>query len=202
MRRKAEQPFTLIVMLLMAGILCSLAPWGFSQEATSDPDGPTFSLNASETRFLPPAMYGTWNIETKVLKSNAPPWLFTHTGNELWTLSRDSGTVTLTNIVTHAAATITVDEVNGDTATFHHVATDTAQRMKIKETPTITVEGDKIYGINRQELTLLRRGKPHSVFHLEIQLEGRRLAGAQVLFRDPEIYEPKLEVAPLQFEDR
>ncbi len=171
------------------------------EEGAIDFDTPTFKLNVVEKRFLPPAMYGTWDIEATVLKSTAPPWLYMPSSSEVWTLQRDNGQVTLTNVVTNATASIEVDKVENDTATFHHVANVPDRNMKILEAPTLTVKGNHLDGVNRQQLSIIEDGKIRAVYHIDVQIKGTRLTGAQLKFRDPEDMPGTFEVAPLQFED-
>ncbi len=166
-------------------------------------DGPVFKINVSTTRFLPPAMYGTWNITTMVLKSTAPAWLYTPAGSEIWALGKDNNEVTLTNMITNAVATINVDNVMGDTATFHHLASDASHQFSVLEVPTITVHGDQLTGINHQKLMLYRHGKLEKTYYLDIQLVGNRLTGAKVTFGNPDApTHHDFEVAPVQFEDK
>lgn len=184
--------------LLLVGLL--LIPIGLSH---AEDDAPTFQLNLVQQQFLPPAMYGTWNIKATVLKSDAPPWQYLPEASEIWTLGREQDVVTLHNVITNATATVAVDKAEGNTATFHHEASDARQRIKIRETPTITVNGNQLSGINRQQITFYRKGQPRATYYLEIQVEGTRLAGATAAFRHPEeMPDPVLEIAPLQFEDR
>jgi hypothetical protein len=173
-----------------------------------DPGAMTFKLNASESKFLPPAMYGTWSIEATVISSTAPNGLYMPRTHEIWALDRDDAVITLKNMSNNASATIEVDQVSGNTATFHHEASGQSgyymmqQKIKIRETPTLTVDGDRMSGTNNQLVKLYNhRGQLTATYTAVIQVEGTRLAGAKVTFGN--VYEPKpeFEVAPLQFRD-
>lgn len=168
----------------------------------AEDDGLTFRLNVVQDQYLPPAMYGTWNIRATVLKTTAPPWFYSPAANEIWALQKEQDAVTLTNVVTHATASILVDKVDGDTATFHHEAKIPTRKMKILEVPTITVNGDKLSGINRQKIFVYnRQGEVLQSYDVDIHVSGQRLAGAQVTFGNPENRPLEFEVAPLQFKD-
>lgn len=168
----------------------------------AEDNAPTFKLNVIQSHYLPPAMYGTWSITTTVLRSTAPPGSYMPLGSEIWSLGQEQGDVILKNLATHAVTSVHVDQISGNTATFHHTADSPSQNLKILETPTITVTGNTLTGINRQEVTFYRNKKPVATYVLEIQVEGSRLAGAQVLFENPAgEHSPQFEVAPLHFKD-
>ncbi len=168
---------------------------------TASVEETTFKLNATKTLNLPPAMYGLWSIMARVVKSTAPIGIYSPDASEIWDLYKENDQIYLKNVVTNAIANIHVDQVQGDTATFHHSASTDDERMTVIETPTITVLGNKLNGINRQEIRLFRRGKLMAVYHLEVQLQGSRLAGSKVLFKDPDFITPDFEVEPLRFEN-
>jgi hypothetical protein len=162
---------------------------------------PTFQLNATETRYLPPAMYGTWSITATVLHTTAPRWLYAPASSELWTLGREGGFVTLKNLVTKAIATVQVDHAEGDTAIFHHIAHVPSRKLRVIETPTITVKGDRLTGINRQVVIFERKNKPPVSYIMEISLTGSRLSGAPVTFGNLGMPPPSFEIEPLRVQD-
>lgn len=195
-RYSARKVLTVLLLLVM------LPVWSQQNEYATPEDLPTFQLHASQSQYLPPAMYGTWSIHATVLKSNAPPWLHAPAATELWTLAKEGDEITLKNIVTNASASIQVDKVEGDTATFHHVANAPTRRIQVVETPTVTVDGDHLSGINRQSVILFdRKGNISATYDLEIRIEGTRLAGAKVTFGNSEEPPLEFEVAPIQFQD-
>jgi len=188
--------------ILLGACLCLFIPSALSQLPSFDDDnGPTFHLNASKDKNLPPAMYGTWSIHATVLESNAPYGSYQPASTELWMLDKEDGVITLRNIVTNAVASINVDRVVGNTATFHHVANVPSRGMRIVEMPTLTVTGDHLSGMNEQTVVFYRGNQFAGAYNLKIQLEGTRLSGAKVTFGDSN-QQPSFEVAPLQFKDR
>jgi hypothetical protein len=191
--------------VLLAACLWVVLPCALSQVPSFDDDnGTTFRLNASKSKNLPPAMYGTWSIHATVLESNAPYGTYQPSSSELWMLDKEDGVITLRNIITNAVASISVDRVVGNTATFHHVANVPDRGMRIVEMPTLTVSGDHLSGMNEQTVVFYRGGQFAAAYNLKIQIEGTRLAGAKVTFSDTQTQNPvpRFEVAPLQFKDR
>lgn len=195
---------TFIKKIFLILIVCFFAQLCLQVQAYNNfnEDVPTFKLNVSQEQFLPPAMYGTWSIVATVLKSDAPPGAYAPYSNELWTLTRENNEIMLKNIVSNAAAKINVDKVEGNTATFHHIANAKHMRMKIIETPTVTVNLDSLKGMSRQEVIFYdKKGKPRFTYHLEMKIEGSRLADSRVTFKNPFENPPRFEIAPLQFQD-
>lgn len=194
--------FLLPVMLCTWSVLAGMTVYAQDPPRPDEASGPTFKLQAVETRFLPPAMYGTWSITATVLSSSAPAWFFNPDAHELWSLDRTDTGVTLRNITNNASATVHVDAVEGNTATFHHLARVPSRRMEILETPTVTVNGNQLSGVNRQTITVYnRKGEPTARYHLLIQVEGQRLTEGQVTYGNPDAPPPEFEVAPLQYSD-
>lgn len=179
----------IVLILWMLAAMCPLV------YANDDP--PVIKLEVNESKYLPPEMYGTWSIKATIVNSDAPPDMYSPSGTELWTLGEDHGSVFIKNIITNAQASITVDQVQGNTATFHHLAQIPDRQMKIMEIPTVTVEGDKLSGINRQRVVFFRGKKKIADYNLEIKVEGTRLAGGQVTFGAPQTT-PDFEIAPIE----
>lgn len=170
--------------------------------AQAQEEGKVLKATISQSQNLPPAMYGTWSIQARVTATTAPPWLFTPSTSEVWTLVKDNGVVVLKNVSTQASASIHVDKVQGNTATFHHEARIPSRRMKIIETPTVTVSSNSLTGVNRQTLLFYRDDKLAETYTLDIQIQGTRLSGAAVQFGDPDDRPaPKFEIEPLRFQN-
>jgi hypothetical protein len=191
------------VIISVFGLLCMLVPvWSQEVQDLPQPEMPTFKLNVIRDQYLPPAMYGTWSITATVLRSDAPTWLHSPGSHEIWSLAKINDEIILKNEANNAVTSIEVDRVEGNTATFHHEAKVPSRKIRIIETPTVTVDGDYLSGINRQNIIVQdRQGKVMQTYHLEIRLEGTRLTGANVVFKDTETIRPKFEVAPMQFEE-
>lgn len=92
---------------------------------------------------LPQELYGTWSVTSVVIESNQSDY-FRGKVSDIWTLQKNQKKITLTNPSTGATASITVDEVQGKTATF----TRTADNGKEKEYEQvkITVDKDRFWG--------------------------------------------------------
>jgi len=190
-----QTPFVVLIFAILA-LFCTQSPVG-AQEA-----GRVLKATISQSQNLPPAMYGTWSIQATVTATTAPPWLFTPSTSEVWTLVKDNGVVVLKNVSTQASASIHVDKVQGNTATFHHEARIPSRRMRIIETPTVTVSSNSLTGVNRQTLFFYRDDKLAETYTLDIQIQGTRLSGAAVQFGDADDRPaPKFQVEPMRFQN-
>ncbi len=92
---------------------------------------------------LPKDLYGTWSVFSTVIDTDIPD-IFKKRGNDIWTLAKRNGIVTLSNPVTGAEASINVNEVRGNTATF--TRKDVSKKYQRTETVTLTVDGTNFFG--------------------------------------------------------
>jgi hypothetical protein len=151
-------------------------------------------LKATVTRtlYLPPAMYGQWNVSGTLLETNAPN-LFSPTVNDIWLLAREGDQVTVTNPVNGAYATINVDKAEGDRATFHRTGT-AGKHAIFQETPTITVNGDRFSGQSFNRVQNIRNGQVTEELYGIYHLEATRISAARIRFH------PEAEQQDLDFQ--
>jgi hypothetical protein len=182
-------------MLLLGAVHALDVSW------TQAADRAPFKLGVQATRFLPTAMVGQWQITSRLMETNAPDIFYRPVVQDIWLLAQDAHTVTLTNPVTGATVTIEVQNVRGNTASFHHREVDPVRPGRtFDETPTITVEGNRLTG---QNLAIYEernaRGQLRRRATARFALEGRRLSGPGVRFGDavrPAL--PELDILPIQ----
>jgi hypothetical protein len=161
---------------------------------------PTYKANASLTKMLPEEMYGTWGIASILLSTDAPPDTFPPILHHIWTLEVQNGAVILQNPASHAITQVNVEEAKGNTATFHHTANSDSGRVQVRETVTLTVNGDKVDGVERAEYMLIRNGMVRKTYILNLKIEGTRLAGAKVNFHQVDRPENYFEIEPMRRE--
>lgn len=177
-----------ICLFFGALAMAALCPRAMGQALEEDPSlrpqqtGPPvsapFKLQVSETRFLPPAMYGQWSVTATLIASDMGDAL-SPVAHDIWLLARDGDQVTLSNPVTGAFASVSVDRVQGQTATFHHGVVLRPGRRTLIERPTVTVAGDRLYGETTHEYRLLRNGVVERVYHARFRIEAERLSPAR-----------------------
>ena len=106
---------------------------------------PVLTGIVSEVQELPQGMYGVWKVTGTILETNSPEMYLKNT-NDTWLLRKDGSFVTLINPENGASATITVNEVHNDTATFTRKYVGFGQNEV--ERVTITLDGDSFHGID------------------------------------------------------
>lgn len=155
------------------------------------------SVTVTKSLYLPPAMYGHWNIIGTLIRTNAPE-SFGHSASDLWALERQGDQVTVTNLVNGASAAVNVDQVQGDTATFHRML-PLKRNVIFRESPTITVQGDKLHGTSLHQRLYYRNGKLVREEYGLYELQATRINQARTQFR-PGIseQEPELIIEDVQ----
>ncbi|MBK8190176.1 MAG: hypothetical protein IPK79_06960 [Vampirovibrionales bacterium] len=157
-----------------------------------------FKLEARQSNFLPPAMYGQWSVTATLISADFDAGL-SPVAHDIWLLERDGDSVTLTNPATGATASVSVDLVQGDTATFHHTVALSGGRRYLLERPTVTVSGDRLYGETVHEYTIFQRfgGGAPRMYHARFRIEAERLAPARAQWPQNPVA-PTFEIEDIQ----
>jgi hypothetical protein len=140
-------------------------------------------------------MYGEWSITATLLETNAPNY-FRREIHDIWILAREGNDVTVTNPANGASATVNVDQVQNNTASFHRMVRDPHEGIFI-ESPTITVNGNTLTGSTVNEMAVVKNGIPHVLYRAKYHLFAQRIGGARVEFA-PMPQPPKFEIEELQ----
>lgn len=115
---------------------------------------PILTGRVAEEQYLPPGLYGTWQVIQTLVSTNAPT-VFKEKVVDIWILQQSKDKVILTNPNTRAESDITVNDVKNSSATFtHSISIKNKQEF---EQPTITVQGDKFTGTNVYEIRYYRK---------------------------------------------
>jgi hypothetical protein len=161
-------------------------------------DKSVFQLGVSTTQYLPPPMYGTWQVRATLVSSSNPAY-FPPSSQDIWTLAQEGQTVTLSNPSTGAFATIAVNEVDGNRATFTHRA-DAGRNHTIEENPSVTVDKDQLFGQTRNRLIIKRKGQVVQAYTAVYKISAVRIGGSRVQFGQPALPTdyPEFDIAPIQ----
>jgi len=152
-----------------------------AQRSASQQDNtiPTTTLkgNITESKELPQDFYGVWTVATKLIHADNPASCPKRT-LEMWHLEKIDNIVTLSNPLTGAMASITVDKVINRTATF--VRNKNSKNLKESEKITLTINKDDFYGTDVQISNKYYQGKLIKTEIAEYQLKGIR-ANSQII---------------------
>lgn len=136
-------------------------------------------------------MYGYWSVTGTLLESNAPT-AFKKVMHNIWVLEQVNDVVVISNPLSGASASLNVEKVEGQTATFHHTVVSKTGRVFF-EMPTVTVDGDLLYGVTVNEFRYLNNGKVGQPYYAKYRLEARRIGGEKIRFQQ-ERAEPQFEI--------
>lgn len=139
------------------------------------PTNGVLQAGISETKDLPSELYGMWSVYSSITDTNDYS-SFNNKGEDVWSFSKDRDVITLTNPISGASASITVDEVQGKTAVFSR-QTITHSYKEI-ETAKITVDGDFFTGTDKIIVENFNRSKNIHTSIVEYKLRGTRLSGS------------------------
>lgn len=168
------------------------------------------SAGVQSTLVLPQGMYGQWQVQATLLEATTTQG-FPSVINDIWVLEKLGATVRLRNPVTRAEATIFVEEVEGNSASFYHISK--ARGIEVKEQPRITLVDDTLLGytvihrklLNRQggvrqnagaryKLRAERIGQPP----VQVTDAGNKNVGLEQGLTGYETYGPQIDIAPIQ----
>lgn len=175
-------------------------PKPLSKPAIQAPPSPSLpsadkpiSITVTKTLYLPPAMYGQWNVTGTLLETNAPD-AFRPLVQDIWLLERIGDEVVISNPANGASATINVEKVEGNTAVFFREGQMSRNKM-FQEVPTITVSDDTLLGHSVNRIRYMKEGRVNREYYAVYQLQATRISGARVQFKPEAVYEgPDLEI--------
>jgi hypothetical protein len=137
-----------------------------------------FQLSVSESRFLPPDMYGQWSVRATLIRTNMPVEDISEVVYDIWLLENVGDTVSISNPATGAQASISVDEVNGNTAKFHRKVVSPG-RVFIEQ-PTVTVDGDVMLGRTVHRYIRIKNSGKTLTWFAEFDIRAERLHDGRV----------------------
>ncbi|HSA06913.1 MAG TPA: hypothetical protein P5556_07015 [Candidatus Gastranaerophilales bacterium] len=125
--------------------------------------------NISVVDDFPEEFYGTWSV-LSVLEETNNPDLFRMRSSDIWTFERKGDIITLSNPVSGATASITINEVIDKTAIF--TRKDEDENTVETETPQITVEESAFSGTDVIIIEHYRNGKKIKSDRVKYKIRG------------------------------
>ena len=130
---------------------------------------------------VPDELYGSWKVES-VCTRTTDRNLFEFGSVDIWTLSRNGETVTLSNPISGARADIHINEVKGKTVKFEKKSYYPNEEST--ETPILILHGDNFTGIDKINIKTFENGKLIREDYVEYKVRGTKISGksAQGIF--------------------
>ena len=125
-------------------ILLIILFWIPAKEVNAE--GMVLKAGVSLSDQVPKGFFGSWKITSVMTYSNNPK-IFNETTVDYWNLSKIGDVITLSNPVSGAEASVTVEDVKGNQIKFTHVTK--GRNGKMTETPTLTLNGENFYGTDK-----------------------------------------------------
>lgn len=146
----------------------------FSQTAPANAESMVLKAGVSLSDQVPQGFFGSWKITSVMTYSNNKK-IFNETSTDYWNLSKVGDVITLTNPVSGAEASVTVEDVKGNRITFTHVTK--GRNATMTETPTLTLNGENFSGTDKIVVEKYKYGELISSDTVIYNIKAEKLSG-------------------------
>ena len=137
-------------------------------------EGMVLKAGVSLSDQVPKGFFGSWKITSIMTYSNNPK-IFNEKTTDYWNLSKVDDVITLTNPISGAEASVTVEDVKGNQIKFTHVTK--GRNGKMTETPTLTLNGENFYGTDKIVIEKYKYGELISTDTVVYKITAEKLSG-------------------------
>lgn len=134
----------------------------------------TLKAGVSLSDQVPKGFFGSWRITSVMTYSNNKK-IFNEVTTDYWNLSKVDDVITLTNPVSGAEASITVEDVKGNQIKFTHVTKGKNARMT--ETPSLTLNGENFSGTDKIVIEKYKYGEKISEDIVIYKITAQKISG-------------------------
>ena len=160
----------------MKKLFCFLSLFLFFVQTTVLPaNSMVLQAGVSLSEQVPDGFFGSWKI-TSVMTYSSNPKIFNETTTDYWNLSKVGDVITLTNPVSGAKASVTVEEVKGNRITFSHEIK--GRNGKMIETPSLTLNGENFHGTDKIVIEKYKYGELVSSDTVVYKITAEKLTGS------------------------
>ena len=130
---------------------------------------------------VPKDFFETWKVTSVQTYTNNPS-LFTGKSVDYWNLSKENDVITLSNPVSGAEASVTLEEVEGNRIKF--LRKQDKNDEKVRETPILTLDGENFYGTDKIVIEKYKYGEKVSSDVVIYKIKAQKISGnsAQSIF--------------------
>lgn len=189
--------FILIVLFLLAGstaiaqepILDTEIIQPRSEQKTPDiqpehdPLRPVLTAQVSESQYLPPELYGTWQVQGVLISTNSP-YRFKAKTYDIWFLQQADDKIRLANPDTRTETYITVNAIKDNRAIFT-CKTKPNRKYNQLEQVSIIVSASYFNGTSIIQIESKRKDGFKQVEQALFQITGTKLSGPSTKIKAP-----------------
>lgn len=128
----------------------------------------------SMSDMVPKGFFGSWEIKSVMTYSNNKK-IFNEVSTDYWNLSKTDDVITLSNPMSGAEASVTVEDVKGNQIKFTHVTK--SRNAKMTETPTLTLNGENFSGTDKIVIEKYKYGEKISTDVVIYKITAQKLSG-------------------------
>ncbi len=122
---------------------------------------------------IPDELYGSW-VVASVATRNSNPELYDNTSVDLWTLKRHGNIIILSNPLSGASASVTVEEVKDNTIKFSRQSMGDDEIGL--ETPTIILNGEMFDGTDKMVIKKYKNNRVYREDIIEYRIKGKKVS--------------------------
>ena len=146
----------------------------FTMLITNISEAVVLKAGVSLTNQVPQEFYGSWKIYSKINYSNNPK-LFNEQTIDFWNFSKINDVISITNPISGANASITIEDVEGNKIKFKH--TIKLKNAIMTETPTLTLNGENFFGTDKIVIEKFKHGKKISEDVVIYNITAEKISG-------------------------
>ena len=123
---------------------------------------------------VPPEFFGSWEV-TSIFLDTTDPFLQVPISKDTWNLSRKGDVITLSNLESGAVASVTLDEVDGQSIKFTRRG-EYKNQVEL-ETPELTLDGENFTGIDTIIIKKYKYGQLVKEDMVRYKIIGQKVSG-------------------------
>ncbi len=155
------------ILILLILILSSVEPKTLAETMT-------LQAGVSMSDRVPQGFFGTWKIKSTIRESSNSK-MFNNITTDFWNLSKVGDVITLTNPISGAEASLTIEDVKNNQIKFTHISEN--KNAKMTETPTLTLNGENFYGTDRIVIEKFKNGEKISEDYVIYDIKAQKISG-------------------------
>lgn len=149
----------------------------FAPASPSLAEGMVLKAGVSLSDKVPKGFFGSWKITSVITYSNNRK-IFNEVTTDYWNLSKNGDVITLSNPLSGAEASVTIEDVKDNQIKFTHVTQ--GRNAKMTETPTLTLNGENFSGTDKIIIEKYKYGEKISTDVVVYKITASKLSGSSI----------------------